>query len=112
MSNEKMDQIANRLLELSQQGKVNWSDTADEDKFFVAFPDYSVSITKGQWGARYILSARKSAAQYIGRTQKGIQALRAKGLIPYHRIDRRVHYDIRDLDAWIEKHKVKEREER
>ncbi len=53
-----------------------------------------------------------SAAQYIGRTQKGIQALRAKGLIPYHRIDRRVHYDIRDLDAWIEKHKVKEREER
>ncbi len=54
------------------------------------------------------LLTEAEAAQYIGRPVKGIQALRYKGLIQYHRIDRRVHYDIRDLDAFIEENKVRE----
>jgi hypothetical protein len=31
-----------------------------------------------------------------------------KGLLPAVRADKRIHYDIKDLDAFIEKHKVVE----
>ena len=45
MANDKLIIIAQKLLEQSRQDKVKWLDTAQEDKFFVAYPGDSVAIS-------------------------------------------------------------------
>lgn len=47
----------------------------------------------------------KQAAHYLGRSVASIQHLAADGAFPTVRRDRRVFFDIRDLDAWIDKSK-------
>ena len=47
MSQEKMVEIANRLLEQTRQDKINWSEIpVSENSFYTAYPDYSIRITK------------------------------------------------------------------
>lgn len=41
------------------------------------------------------------AARYLGRTKCAMQHLVAAGDVPYIKIGRRVFFDKRDLDAWI-----------
>ena len=48
------------------------------------------------------------AAVYLGRTVWGVRELIWKGVIPTVRVDRRVHLDVDDLNAFIERHKIRE----
>lgn len=41
------------------------------------------------------------AAEYLGRTPKAIERMAEKGLLPTVRLDRRVQFDIYDLDMAI-----------
>ena len=52
------------------------------------------------------LLSREAAAEYIGRTESGVDHLVASGAIPTVRADRRVMFDVRDLDAWIDANKA------
>jgi Helix-turn-helix domain len=47
----------------------------------------------------------KEAGEYLGRSVWGIRELQWKGILPYVRFDRRVYFDINDLDKVIESHK-------
>jgi excisionase family DNA binding protein len=47
----------------------------------------------------------KEAAIYLGRTEWAVREMYYKGKIPCVRDGSRVLFDIRDLDAWIEKSK-------
>ena len=51
------------------------------------------------------LYSLKEAAIYLGRSDWSIRRLIWNGLLPQVRADRRVHVDVRDLDAFIEKYK-------
>ncbi len=52
------------------------------------------------------LLTEEQAAQYLGRTRGAIQELRYNGMIPFVRADRRIFYDVQELDRWIEAVKV------
>ena len=47
----------------------------------------------------------KEASEYLGRSLWGIRELQWKGILPYVRFDRRIYFDIRDLDEVIDRHK-------
>jgi len=47
-----------------------------------------------------------AAADYLGRTRQAVQHLISSGQLPTVRSGRRVFVDLRDLQSWIEKHKV------
>jgi hypothetical protein len=47
----------------------------------------------------------KEAAEYLSRTIWGVRELQWKGILPFVRFDRRVFFDIHDLDEVIERHK-------
>ena len=51
--------------------------------------------------SRRLLTVRE-AAQYIGRTESAVRELVWNGKLPHIRTDRRVMFDIRDLDRWID----------
>ena len=51
----------------------------------------------------------QEAAEYLGRTVPAIRELQWAGRIPCVKSDRRVFFDIEDLDRFIETHKVVER---
>ena len=56
MSQEKMVEIASMLLEQSRQKKVDWSEILGaENRFFVAYSDYTIRITETHAG-HHILS--------------------------------------------------------
>jgi len=46
------------------------------------------------------------AAIYLGRTPCAVREMLWAGKLPYVKDGRRVHVDIRDMDAWIEKRKT------
>jgi hypothetical protein len=46
------------------------------------------------------------AAEYLGRSVKALQALRYRRLIAYVRHGRRIQYDLKDLDDFINRGKV------
>ncbi len=48
----------------------------------------------------------KEAAFFLGRTEWSIRELIYKGEIPFVQVGRRVHCDIRDLERFIDEHKV------
>jgi hypothetical protein len=45
MVSEKLIQIVRRLLRLTQEGKLNWSEDPNSMSFTVSFPSYSLSIS-------------------------------------------------------------------
>lgn len=45
------------------------------------------------------------AAVFLGRTRDSMQHIIASGKIPTVRSDRRVFFDVRDLERWIEQNK-------
>lgn len=49
----------------------------------------------------------KEAGEYLGRSIWAIRELQYKGILPYVRFDRRIYFDIRDLDEVIDRHKEK-----
>ena len=51
------------------------------------------------------LFTRKEAAEYLGRSVRGLDGLVAKGAVASVRGDSRQMFDVRDLDAWIENNK-------
>ncbi len=53
-----------------------------------------------------LLSVEEAAA-YLGRSVPAIRELIWRNELPVVRPDRRVHLDLRDLDAWIEKNKTR-----
>ena len=48
------------------------------------------------------------AGQYLGRSTWSVRRLIWDGALPQVRAGRRVHVDVRDMDAFIEQHKVTE----
>ncbi len=46
------------------------------------------------------------AATYLGRSVPSIRELIWSGSLPYVKVGRRIHLDVFDLDAWIERHKT------
>lgn len=47
------------------------------------------------------------AAEFLGRTREAMQHLAASGKIPTVRSDRRVFFDLHDLERWIDRNKEK-----
>ena len=52
----------------------------------------------------------KETAEYLGRSEAAIRELVWHGKIGYIRTDRRIMFDIRDLDKWIDENRVSEGE--
>ena len=48
----------------------------------------------------------KEAATYLGRTEDATRELQWAGKLPCVRLDRRVFFDVFDLDRIIEEHKI------
>ncbi len=48
----------------------------------------------------------REAAEYIGRTETAVRELVWNGKLAHIRADRRVMFDIRDLDRWIDTNRV------
>lgn len=51
----------------------------------------------------------KEAAHYLGRSVWGIREMRYAGKLPFVKDGRRVLFDIRDLDTWIDRTKMQYR---
>ena len=51
------------------------------------------------------LLTTEEAAEYLGRTKEAMQHLVAGGKLPTIRSDRRVFFDVHDLDTWIRQNK-------
>lgn len=49
------------------------------------------------------------AAIYLGRTACALRELIWAGKIPYVKFDRRIFLDVKDLDTFIEQHKIIEK---
>ncbi len=52
-----------------------------------------------------LLSVRETA-RYIGRTETAVREMVWNEKLPHIRADRRVLFDIRDLDRWIDANRV------
>ncbi len=52
-----------------------------------------------------LLSVRETA-RYLGRTETAVRELVWNGKLAHIRADRRVLFDIRDLDRWIDTNRV------
>lgn len=52
-------------------------------------------------GRKRLLTVRE-AAEYLGRSTTAVYDLAEKGKIPVVRIDRRIQFDLRDLEILIE----------
>ena len=65
-------------------------------------------IAERMGGARQRLKrlfTRQEAAEYLGRSVRGLDGLVAKGAVASVRGDSRPMFDVQDLDAWIENNK-------
>lgn len=47
----------------------------------------------------------EDAGRYLGRTPGAIRTLEFRGQLPAIRADSRIMFDIRDLDAWIDRNR-------
>ena len=52
-----------------------------------------------------LLTVRETAL-YIGRTENAVREMAWNEKLPHIRTDRRVMFDIRDLDRWIDANRV------
>ena len=50
----------------------------------------------------------KEAATYLGRTPHAVRELQWDGLLPAVKVGRRIHFDVLDLDKFIDQHKIRE----
>ncbi len=50
----------------------------------------------------------KEAATYLGRTPHAIRELQWDGVLPAVKVGRRIHFDVFDLDKFIDQHKIRE----
>jgi hypothetical protein len=48
MLSEKYQQIVDRLSEKTDNGELNWQETADANAFTVSFPNYSITLSCGE----------------------------------------------------------------
>ncbi len=53
------------------------------------------------------LLTAKEAAVYLGRSILSIRELVWNGSLPIVRVGRRIHFDVVDLDKWVEQHKTR-----
>jgi hypothetical protein len=67
--------------------------------------DVCARLTVAQ-GVRPRLLTAQQAALYLGRTEKAVYALKARGALPCVQADGRIMFDIQDLDHWIEANKM------
>jgi excisionase family DNA binding protein len=49
----------------------------------------------------------KEASTYLGRSVPSIRELIWNGSLPIVRVGRRIHFDLFDLEKWIEQHKTR-----
>ena len=49
----------------------------------------------------------KEASTYLGRSVPSVRELIWSGSLPIVRVGRRIHFDIGDLEKWIEAHKTR-----
>lgn len=49
------------------------------------------------------------AAQYLGRSTWSVRRLIWSGEVPEVRVGRRIHLDIKDMEAFIERNKLREK---
>ncbi len=49
----------------------------------------------------------KEAATFLGRSVPSVRELVWSGSLPIVRVGRRIHFDLPDLEKWIEAHKIK-----
>jgi excisionase family DNA binding protein len=54
------------------------------------------------------LFTAKEAALYLGRSVHAIRELQWDGLLPAVKVGRRIHFDVLDLDKFIEQHKSRD----
>jgi excisionase family DNA binding protein len=47
----------------------------------------------------------KETAEYLSRSVLAVRELMYRGRLPFVKFDRRIYFDIRDLDQVIEQHK-------
>lgn len=52
------------------------------------------------------LYALKDAAKYMGRSSWGMHELRWKGKLPYIQDGKKIYFDVKDLDQYIDNLKV------
>ena len=75
MSNQKMNLVAERLLEQSRFNKISWAKAPGrEPKYFISFPDYTVAIRNPE-DRCFVLSIydHSGAESYTLRADKGKQ---------------------------------------
>ncbi len=48
------------------------------------------------------------AAEYLGRSVNAIREMQWAGKLPYIKDGKRILFDIRDMDSWIESHRQTE----
>ena len=48
----------------------------------------------------------KEASDYLGISVKGLYNMVNRRELPFYKIGKRVRFDMKQLDEWIEKHKV------
>ena len=48
----------------------------------------------------------KEASEYLGISVKGLYNMVNRRELPFYKIGKRVRFDMKQLDEWIEKHKV------
>lgn len=53
----------------------------------------------------------EEAAEYLGRTPPAVRELQYRGRLPVVKIDKRVQFDLRDLDKLIERNKITEEDD-
>jgi hypothetical protein len=55
-----------------------------------------------------LLDEKTGAPKYLGVSYWTLRGLRCAGRLPYVKFNRRVYYDVRDLDRFIETNKFQE----
>jgi len=77
-----------------------------------AEPPVSEDQTSGEGQARHSTQKRlfrlSEAAIYLGRSTWSVRRLIWSGELPQVRAGGRVHVDVKDMDEFIEKHKVRD----
>ena len=68
------------------------------------------SYSERRSGRKRLLSVRETA-RYIGRTETAVREMVWNQKLTHIRTDRRVMFDIRDLDRWIDANRVGERDQ-
>jgi len=57
-----------------------------------------------------ILISLKETAVIIGRTETAVRNMVVVGKLPYVRADKRIMFDLRDIEKWIEENKIEQKE--